>query len=92
MGLGLLRGDQTVASTELYVDKVVKFISGLAQLLLGVVIVVLAHGTSLLSCLSVILYGLLKYVDIVHNAKVFCQSDVCLSLVFSVGIPFHKIL
>ena len=32
------------ASCELYVDKVVKFISGLLQLLLGLAIVILTHG------------------------------------------------
>ncbi|KAK7100810.1 hypothetical protein V1264_023688 [Littorina saxatilis] len=69
MGLGLLRGDQTVASTELYVDKVVKFISGLAQLLLGVVIVVLAHVLDL-DCTGHRVFSLL----------VLCQA-ICLLLV-----------
>lgn len=43
MGFGWRSGSVT-ASCELYVDKVVKFISGLLQLLLGVTVVILANG------------------------------------------------
>jgi hypothetical protein len=54
-----------VASCELYVDKVVKYISGLLQLLLGIVDVVLAYGQFII--ITVVVFVILTIIVIGHN-------------------------